>query len=728
MAKGYDPMEKCLLRSVLKARQFLNDFMPSGRGIEAPRVRFSAVLRDATDASDISATLIQCIRESRICPGYQLVDASKTSPMGNARDGNHPQLLLYPIGSDFWQSPSDAWRSLEMHVNVWNSSADDPFHDGDKSSEACDNLIPQIAEQFSFQHRTHVFSLNITGRFARFLRWDHAGCVVSDSFDFHKNPRLLADFLWRFTFLSRAGRGFDPTTTDATPSEIRAFKTTARNFIKNTPRNVEFLRPTLDDDYPVYKVQVDSLNGKKMHLIIAKPFHGYKRPTCGGRSTRVYAAYLTSEKRLVCLKDFWRTHQLLSEAEMYQHLANHDVPHLPTNLAAGDVFEDNEPQTTLNHEYGRLWAFTHQRIVQEIAFPLETAQSSRELTQAVRDAIACMSKAWKSAQVLHQDLSDGNIMITPEGRGILNDWDCSWMKTPENPKNENRAGTWWFMSIFLCMNPFKEHEIHDDLESCLWTLIWIAARYIKSINLWDGDDNEHQYEAGGIYKQEFITYENMGGLDWRCEPFSTLMDDLRQIFADFHNGWEDFPQMWQKSKERYALLSDPENIVKLFDDALAKNGWIENDAVPNMFPYKTEDEWRTYRMKHEHRLYRLQCDKVRKELEVKAAREKADREGIPYIEPAVEENPEAPIVTKYPLVMVYPSDDKEPMIPRRSARVRKVARTVAEDQTRAKRKRMDEDQEASEGELGSPTMVKRRKPMEEKTKDNAVPRRKPRGR
>lgn len=53
--------------------------------------------------------------------------------------------------------------------------------------------------------------------------------------------------------------------------------------------------------------------------------------------------------------------------------------------------------------------------------------------------IAGMSRAYSSAQVLHQDISEANVMITGEGRGILNDWDSSWRKTAESPESKGRV-------------------------------------------------------------------------------------------------------------------------------------------------------------------------------------------------------------------------------------------------------------------------------------------------
>ena len=50
-----------------------------------------------------------------------------------------------------------------------------------------------------------------------------------------------------------------------------------------------------------------------------------------------------------------------------------------------------------------------------------------------------MSVAYKSAGILHQDVSIGNVMVTEDGRGILNDWDCAWIKTPQQAEQRHRV-------------------------------------------------------------------------------------------------------------------------------------------------------------------------------------------------------------------------------------------------------------------------------------------------
>ncbi|KAG7442422.1 uncharacterized protein BT62DRAFT_905964, partial [Guyanagaster necrorhizus] len=59
------------------------------------------------------------------------------------------------------------------------------------------------------QYRSHLFTILICGRFARFIRWDRTGAIVSRRFDYTKRPDLVFDFYKRFSQLSPSQRGND---------------------------------------------------------------------------------------------------------------------------------------------------------------------------------------------------------------------------------------------------------------------------------------------------------------------------------------------------------------------------------------------------------------------------------------------------------------------------------------------------------------------------------------
>lgn len=48
-----------------------------------------------------------------------------------------------------------------------------------------------------------------------------------------------------------------------------------------------------------------------------------------------------------------------------------------------------------------------------------------------------MSVAYSSLNLLHQDISIGNVMVTEDGRGVLNDWGCAMKDIPKYNRLHN---------------------------------------------------------------------------------------------------------------------------------------------------------------------------------------------------------------------------------------------------------------------------------------------------
>jgi hypothetical protein len=49
----------------------------------------------------------------------------------------------------------------------------------------------------------------------RFIRWDRAGAIVSESFDYIKSPHILVQFFWNYARLPSDRRGYDSTVSAA---------------------------------------------------------------------------------------------------------------------------------------------------------------------------------------------------------------------------------------------------------------------------------------------------------------------------------------------------------------------------------------------------------------------------------------------------------------------------------------------------------------------------------
>lgn len=229
----------------------------------------------------------------------------------------------------------------------------------------------------------------------RLLRWDRNGTIYTDEFDWAKNPHLF-DFFWRLNFLSEADRGYDPTVTavkgDTDEAKAALLKLRMHKGLKD-----------LKGDTFLWKIWVhDDLASQPRSYIT--PGAIWDTNTLFGRCTFGYIAYDVTEPKLVYLKDYWCTDlpRIQKEGVVYRKLRDADVPNIPVLGPAGDVLFDAKTQRTKTQDYLKVsrgnhrWClgrpsvepYVHYRLVLEtVGQPLNTFSSTRELCQAIRDAI-----------------------------------------------------------------------------------------------------------------------------------------------------------------------------------------------------------------------------------------------------------------------------------------------------------------------------------------------------
>ena len=195
-----------------------------------------------------------------------------------------------------------------------------------------------VTEVLARQHRVFFFSISMSGSSARLLRWDRAGCIVSASFDIREEPGLLCDFLWRFSQTSDAGRGHDPTVVVATQEEEALFHDAVRDYlslqldIKGTA-----LDRALAEHYQpshVAAIHVHPQDRSTRRFIVSRPVVSPLYLT--GRATHGYWAMEAQNRRVVFLKDTWRS-SLQSEGFIIQQLQESGVRNIPSLVCHGDV-------------------------------------------------------------------------------------------------------------------------------------------------------------------------------------------------------------------------------------------------------------------------------------------------------------------------------------------------------------------------------------------------------
>ncbi|CAL1708580.1 unnamed protein product [Somion occarium] len=583
-----------------------------------PTLNIDKVPCEPKHESTMYGPLCAAVNDSEVCPGFKLVNVASMVD-GNGRK-LRPDIALAEKGKLAFH-----FGNIDTFSELKNVPSKDPFYrkadlntlekdDGD-SADTRGQLLSYVTTMLSRQQRTFILSFSICGSYVRFFRWDRAGCVVTELINFHKDTEILAEFFWRYSHLTPAQRGFDTTAVLATARESTMLSKSLNAFIRDSkPRDVSYLRPERDPTYPMYKIAVDFGEKTPRKFIIRQPFWDSESPC--GRATRAYAAYDISGDRLVFLKDSWRVEDeedpgICSEAEIYEELNKCEVPFLPHVIHAGDVKIGGEIQKTRCQEDSgnnhpewrkpcdRLHALVHYRVIEQLLYPMSSAVSSKETVQGVRDAAEAIKVAYKKGKILHRDISLGNVMIDKDGRGVLNDWDHA-MKLLIGDSHSYRTGTWQFISIRLLSDPYKLHEVHDDLEPCFWVLLYHALHYFEhnqpkvrpiffdEMNPVEQDDGDVQAIGGkgkiAMLSMELATYK------WTCKPLDILIHKLGSVF-EIYNKMAKNP--YADKDALSSLHQDIDNVdivLNLFDAALASDGWLDKDARPDIFPRKTKAE------------------------------------------------------------------------------------------------------------------------------------------
>ena len=284
---------------------------------------------------------------------------------------------------------------LESHIR-WSHSA----------YKICGQLIAYAAALHHSQFRVFSFGIVLFGDTGRLLRWDRSGVIYTESFPWKQRVTLF-EFFWRLNFLSPVDRGYDTTVTrvmddddeaKAALSKLRTYK----GWEKGEIELAGLYRFLVHDDR--------ATDGQLRSYIT--PGAIWDTDTLFGRSTFGYIAYDVATSKLVYLKDFWRTDlpRIEKEGDVYRKLHEKEVPNIPALGPAGDVplspdHASTFPlvvQRTVTQDYVKgsgsrhKWCpgrpcvepYVHYRLVLEtLGQPLNTFKSTRQLCEAIRDAI-----------------------------------------------------------------------------------------------------------------------------------------------------------------------------------------------------------------------------------------------------------------------------------------------------------------------------------------------------
>jgi len=341
---------------------------------------------------------------------------------------------------------------MEMHVEFKKADTDEAFEDGTATTNHCFEKDTQLGReergqitayalaQLSHQFRCFAFSLFITGKFVRFIRWDRAGAVVSSRFDYTEHPLLLAKFFWNYSHSSPQKRGIDTTVTLAcfdghSEDEIRIRR------ILGLKKSVPLYRYEVPEDD-----QERARDGSQGHPLTPHYYYGPMPPCLTmsliGRSTRslpvVDLNKQDDDEAHVYLKDAWRIDAppIEKEGDIYRLLHAAKVPHIMPFERGNDVITHGyrtQTQLVALRIWGRsrraLTGHIHYRMVLGVVGrALTSFSSSKVFVSAIHDALigelmccACRSDLIPgcTSQPIHGHLRMRISCIATSAQGIL---------------------------------------------------------------------------------------------------------------------------------------------------------------------------------------------------------------------------------------------------------------------------------------------------------------------
>nr|VWO95586.1 Uncharacterized protein [Ganoderma boninense] len=408
-------------------------------------------------------------------------------------------------------------------IEVKGSSSDDSFRDpksGDDRAkfhfvtQSTDiEALKRLGQQVSYatelckrQHRHFCFTISICSHYARFIRWDRAGAIVSERFSVLDQPELLCDFLWRFAWASLAERGYDLTVEPATDQQAMVFKLAIEAHVK---------RQSMSGSEGSRHYAAEQPAGH--YLLVSRPIA--VPLSVAGRCTRAYWAVDSRTERVWLLKDTWRydvpgEDPIEHDEDILNSVVRDDQ--LPESDILMIEYNHEDVQTTLTQNFlGHSWVCrakrtldemkkfiikrTHYRLVLNVAgYPLLRFHNSNELLYATYDAFGALKAAFEQRRRLHRDVTPGNIILYKDSErgsgstsaatrpsmyrtGYVIDWELS-RRCERQDSYIGDDGE----SFPVSSGGRPRHTFGDDMESMIYVVLYCALLWLplKTLEPW----------------------------------------------------------------------------------------------------------------------------------------------------------------------------------------------------------------------------------------------------
>ncbi|KAI9060872.1 hypothetical protein FKP32DRAFT_1594973 [Trametes sanguinea] len=653
----------------MPVEEFIDDFMPplspeEKKRILSSRAAFKDVPSGCATAAEIFEPMIAALNKSTKqksrTPGLVFENAAARSERPHALGFMKPHICCYTSESAAFvhQSPTSSRVDLgyaELFIEVKPDVCLDYFVDPPPAATAEEiashNFFAQhedartrlrvnrsfgqhiayATEIFARQHRVCLYSVSMSGSYARLYRWDRSGVIVTRLFDIRDHPELLCEFLARFACGSASVRGHDSTVNKATSEEEEAFRDAITKCVQQQlcVESEELVKAVREHYAPghVSVMQVHCADLGNGQRAVGLERYLASRPVTSplsavGRGTRGFWAVQANTGRVVFLKDTWRV-PVEQEGCVIARLNAVGVRNIPSVLAHGDVYWEapivdeklsfKGVQKSQTDRYDlKPWAcpvngtrisvstHIHYRLVLgTVGHGLQRFKGTDELLRATLDIFQAMRDTLTKAACIHRDISAGNIILVREDgsskesarRGCLIDWESSSRVDEEGLSiDRDRTGTWRFMSIKLIEGPEEAHTFQDDMESLLYVVLYCSLIHLPH-NIQDPEDLRtfiHHFfdsstfiggrlEGGDAKEANAIARSWTKRVKWKNADLQAWLNTV----MDYHSPPVHLRAAWF---DRWSNPDYLESFWRSFleERSLPKDDWVENEvAMPD---------------------------------------------------------------------------------------------------------------------------------------------------
>jgi hypothetical protein len=253
--------------------------------------------------------------------------------------------------------------------------------------DICGQITSYATTHMSVQYRTHIFLVLICHKYARLMRWDRSGAIVTAPTYYMTEPQLF-DFFVRFDRLSPEERGHDTTVRRATEMEG-----------KEAMKSADELKEWKDRLLVVSIPNGNGEDGGGMEYVVGPP--SMSPWMLVGRWTRTSIGYDVLRKKKIFMKDSWRLvlEGVPKEGDVYSRFEKNEVKNVPRCSNSGDIGEDKRHRTQTKEFVEEEWVWkseykydltTHRHyrlVLDDIGKRLDRFKRSSEMVRAVWAAL-----------------------------------------------------------------------------------------------------------------------------------------------------------------------------------------------------------------------------------------------------------------------------------------------------------------------------------------------------